>query len=54
LHRVEIRCAAENAKSNAVPRRLGFKLEGTHREAELLNGRYRDLLIYAMLQSEWR
>jgi ribosomal-protein-serine acetyltransferase len=53
LHRVEIRCAAENAKSNAVPRRLGFKLEGTHREAELLNGRYRDLLIYAMLQSEW-
>lgn len=54
LNRVEIHCATGNSKSRAIPRRLGFALEGTEREAEYLNGRYVDLEVYAMLRREWK
>lgn len=53
LNRVEIQCATGNAKSAAIPRKLGFKLEGTRREAELLNGKFHDLLLFSMLRREW-
>jgi ribosomal-protein-serine acetyltransferase len=53
LNRVEIQCATGNTKSAAIPKRLGFKLEGTRREAEMVNGRYLDLLIFGMLKREW-
>ncbi len=54
LHRVVIRCATGNVRSAAVPRRLGFTLEGTLREAERLYDHYLDMNVYAMLASEWR
>jgi ribosomal-protein-serine acetyltransferase len=53
LHRVEIQCAVGNARSAAVPHRLGFTLEGTRRQAHLLNGEYQDLLMFGMLKPEW-
>jgi ribosomal-protein-serine acetyltransferase len=53
LHRVEIRCASGNAKSLGIPRRLGFSLEGTIREAQLLHNRYHDLVIFGMLKDDW-
>lgn len=54
LNRVEIRCAAENARSSAIPKRLGFQREGIVRQGELLNGVYIDLYQYSMLASDWK
>ena len=53
LNRVEIQCATGNKKSAAIPRRLGFALEGTRREAELVNGKFLDLLLFGMLKKDW-
>jgi ribosomal-protein-serine acetyltransferase len=53
LHRVEIHCATGNARSCAIPLRLGFRLEGVLREAQLLSGRYHDLNVYSVLANEW-
>ena len=54
LNRVQINCNVENKRSRAVPERLGFKLEGIHRQVEFLNGKFGDWAIYAILRSEWK
>ena len=54
LNRIEIQCATGNARSMGIPRRLGFTLEGTRREAELVNGKFYDLLLFSMLKREWK
>lgn len=53
LHRVEIHCAPENARSRAIPERLGFTEEARLRETELLDGRYLDSVVYGLLVEEW-
>lgn len=53
LHRVEIRIAVENRRSRAIPERLGFRQEGTLRQAELIDGRYLDSVVYSMLEANW-
>ena len=53
VHRLEIRCVVENARSRAVAERLGFAHEGTLREAYFLHGRYRDISLYAMTERAW-
>lgn len=54
MNRVEIRCSSENLRSSAVPQRLGFRLEGTLRQAEVLNGRPHDFLIFGLLAEDER
>jgi ribosomal-protein-serine acetyltransferase len=49
LRRVEIRAAAENRRSRAIPERLGFVEEGTLRDAERVGERYLDLVVYSIL-----
>ncbi len=52
IHRVVIRCALENEKSQAIPKRLGFTTEGVQREAEWLHDRFVDLIVFSMLKSD--
>lgn len=53
MNRIQIRCAVGNQPSNAIPQRLGFHLDGTEREGELLSsGEYADLRVYSILKRE--
>jgi ribosomal-protein-serine acetyltransferase len=54
LHRIEIAAAVANARSRAVPERLGFREEGVRRDAERHGDRFVDLVVYAMLAADWR
>jgi ribosomal-protein-serine acetyltransferase len=53
LNRVEIRAAVGNARSRAIPERLGFVQEGVLRQAERVGERYVDHVVYAMLAADW-
>jgi ribosomal-protein-serine acetyltransferase len=54
LNRVTIQAAVDNARSRAVPERLGFRQEGTLREVERVEDRVLDHVVYALLADEWR
>ncbi len=54
FERVEIRCAPTNARSRAVPQRLGFTHEGTLRHVERIGDRDHDQAVYGLLRDEWR
>jgi ribosomal-protein-serine acetyltransferase len=50
---IEIRCVVENRRSRAIPERLGLAQEGLVRNAELLNGRYVDHVVYRIHREKW-
>ena len=53
MNKVVIRCAHNNPKSCNVAKSLGFKLEGTLREFEEINGTLIDLNIFSLLKREY-
>ncbi len=53
LHRIEIRCAVGNARSCAVPKRLGFLKEGLLRHAQAFDDHYLDLEVYGLIAEDW-
>ncbi len=54
LHRVVARMDARNLASARLAARLGLRREAHHRRAELVQGEWSDLLVFAVLDEEWR
>jgi RimJ/RimL family protein N-acetyltransferase len=53
VHRIEIHCDPENLASAAIPRKLGFTHEGTLRANTPFVGRWRDTMIWSLLENEY-
>lgn len=55
LHRIVIRAGVDNARSRAIPERLGFTAEGVLRgEGKGSDGHgFHDLVVYGLLEDEW-
>lgn len=53
FQRMEILTATNNAKSTAIPQRLGFTHEGVLRQMEKHENIYFDLNIFSLLRQEW-
>lgn len=54
LHRIWATCDVENPGSAGVMRKNGMKEEAHFRRDELIKGQWRDTLLYAILEDEWR
>ncbi|NUR07850.1 MAG: GNAT family N-acetyltransferase [Nocardioidaceae bacterium] len=52
--RYEWKCDALNAPSRRAAARLGFRYEGTFRQAVVYKGRNRDTAWYSLTDGEWR
>jgi ribosomal-protein-serine acetyltransferase len=54
FRRVEIRVAADNARSRGIPERLGFRQEGILRSAHTVAGDSHDEVVYGLLAEDGR
>jgi ribosomal-protein-serine acetyltransferase len=53
LHRITIRAGVDNARSRAIPERLGFTREGIERGGGRGSSGFYDLVVYGLLENEW-
>ena len=54
LHRVEAACLPINVPSRALLVRTGFQQEGYARNYLLIDGKWQDHLLFAILREDWR
>ncbi|NLW31943.1 MAG: GNAT family N-acetyltransferase [Fibrobacter sp.] len=53
INRIQIKCAAENIRSQKIPKRLNFVFEGIERDGELLSdGEFTDLEVYSIIRRD--
>jgi RimJ/RimL family protein N-acetyltransferase len=53
-HRVEAQIEPDNADSVRLAQRLGFQREGILRDRLFVDGRYRSLVMFSLLDTDWR
>lgn len=53
LNRIEISCATQNIRSQAIAKRLNLTYEGTFREVEWVYDHFLDHRVYSILQRDW-
>ncbi len=53
LNRVQIKVAIGNEKSAAIPKKLGFRIEGIERQGEKHRHKFYDLEMYSLLRNDW-
>jgi ribosomal-protein-alanine N-acetyltransferase len=54
LHRVEAACLPTNVPSRTLLLHTGFSEEGYARRYLLIDGKWQDHLLFAMLREDWR
>jgi ribosomal-protein-serine acetyltransferase len=54
LNRIKVTCAINNIKSSALPKKLGFTLEGIAKEGNWLYDHFVDLEVYSLLAKKWK
>ena len=54
MNRIEIRSHPSNARSRAIPERLGFTQEGILRQHVREQNCWSDHVVYALLKDDWR
>lgn len=54
LHRVWAQCVADNVSSAHILEKIGMRQEGRLRENEHFKRRWWDVLVYGILEDEWR
>lgn len=52
-HRIEASIEAENTASRQLANKLGFRAEGLLRDRLCVEGRFRSVIMYALLADEW-
>lgn len=53
INRLYMKIAPENKSSTIIPKRLGFRYEGTLRQDAIINGKIFDMEIYGLLKEDW-
>lgn len=54
LHRIEAACIPDNERSMRLLERAGFRREGYLNGYLKINGAWRDHLLYALIEEDWR
>jgi ribosomal-protein-serine acetyltransferase len=52
MHRIQIKVAENNQKSEAIPQKLHFTLEGIERAGELHGDKFLNLKVYSLLATD--